>query len=138
MTEYEEYQRKFDNEFFVEEKVEIDFYINLDTFVPGLTEKSRLVFSAHGCAGTSGKRQKEIADYIKDEESISFNFLLGDNVYDCGIQNESDIDSNLQDLFFSFYGTEKLYFCILGNHDHNFSSSQKSASRLRPTTSFLM
>lgn len=89
-----------------------------------------IIFSAHGCAGIekSNTRTKNIAESIKNDKEIQFNFLLGDNIYPSGMQTALSISNDyiLKKFYYDIYNPI-ISYCVLGNHDYNYWSAGTSS-----------
>ena len=86
--------------------------IDLDKFLlrNELEYDGNLTFSVYGCSGLNKEQQIEIAACIKNDNSIKFNLLLGNNI--CQSAKDGDLHS----------------FCILGSHDYNYMERAKEDS----------
>lgn len=86
-------------------------------------------FFIMGCQGDGGQSQKEVAALMnsvadRQENNPAFVLVLGDNVYDYGVDSPSHTD--FDKYFHGIYANESLtrlrqipFFVLLGNHDSN-------------------
>ena len=109
----------------------LPYQIDLTDF-SNTSSNSPFFFTAHGCAGTLAQEQRDIAANLKSSDVAggrrdgdfylehilnrsAFNFILGDNVYSNGAENDDDIKK----FYHKFYG-DLSSFCVLGNHDYGY------------------
>lgn len=102
------------------------------TFTP--TKKSpHLTFVAFGCAGTTSKKQKKVAQGIKNlDPKPHFVLNIGDMIYSVGLNTHNVKLALLQfkDFLVEIYGECDAPFIFdLGNHEANFTNKAKGNTK---------